>query len=266
VIPLLAAGSGTNFTLTVYATAVTTFTNVAYSTATSYDPNLANNNGSLPASQAVTAATQVHLVPQNLAILVNSNNFNPQSSLYDELVVVTNVGSAPARAVRLTVAGLPSFVTLYNASGTNAGIPYVQNNFPLPPGGTVDFVLEFYDSLREPFTNFVSAVEVPAAALPAIPTNATPVFITSIFQSHISLHGNVNLTNTMRYVINFQTVAGHTYTILYADSLYPSIWYVVTPYINANATAVQWFDDGPPKTMSPPASINSRFYRVIKVQ
>jgi uncharacterized repeat protein (TIGR01451 family) len=265
VIPLLAAGSGTNFSITVYATTVITFTNVAYSTATSYDPNLTNNNGSLPASQCVTYADQVHLIPQNLSLLVNSNNFNPQSSLYEELVVVTNIGTATAQSVRLTVAGLPSFVTLYNATGTNAGIPYVQNNFPLPPGGTVDFVLEFYDSLRQPFTNIVSAVEVQPAAAPVIPTNAVAVPITAIFQSHININGNVDLAGTSRYVIEFPTMAGHTYTILYTDDLLQPVWYVVTPYIVANASVVQWYDDGPPKTQSPPSSVGARFYRVVEL-
>jgi uncharacterized repeat protein (TIGR01451 family) len=265
-IPSLPPGAGTNYSLTVYAPAVTTFTNVVSSTAASYDPNLANNNGSLPASQAVTTATVVNLVPLNLALTVNSNNFNPQSSLYEELVVVTNNGSATATAVRLTVGGLPSFVTLYNASGTNAGVPYVQNNFPLAPGGTIAFVLEFYDSLRKPFTNTVSAFEVVPAPPAAIPVNATPVPITSIFQSHINLEGDVQFTATSRYVIEFPTVPGHVYTILYTDSLAPAAWYVVTPYITATATVAQWYDDGPPKTQSPPSSVNTRFYRVIQVK
>jgi hypothetical protein len=67
-------------------------------------------------------------------------------------------------------------------------------------------------------------------------------------------------------VIEFPTVPGHVYTILYTDSLAPAAWYVVTPYITATATVAQWYDDGPPKTQSPPSSVNTRFYRVIQVK
>ena len=67
-------------------------------------------------------------------------------------------------------------------------------------------------------------------------------------------------------MIEFPTVVGHTYTILYTDNLGSGAWYVVVPYIKATATSVQWYDDGPPKTQTPPGSVNTRFYRVIQIQ
>jgi hypothetical protein len=52
--------------------------------------------------------------------------------------------------------------------------------------------------------------------------------------------------------------------IIYSDDDMVT-WQVATPSITANATATQWYDDGPPKTDSKPFSIPSRFYRVIAV-
>jgi hypothetical protein len=257
----LAAGAGTNYTITAYATTVTSFTNVAYSTAATYDPNPANNNGASTNSQCLTTVTQVILEPVNkLYVVSTATNFNPQSGLYEELVIVTNVGTAPASAVRLTVSGLPSFVSLYSATGTNAGIPYVQNNFPLLPGAQMDFILEFYDSLLKPFTNYVTAVAVQPVAAPAIPTNAVPVAVTSIFKDAVTIEG------IPRFVVQFPTTPGDTYAVIYTDTLSPGVWYVVTPYVNATANVFQWYDDGPPKTKSQPSTINSRFYRVVRVK
>jgi hypothetical protein len=38
---------------------------------------------------------------------------------------------------------------------------------------------------------------------------------------------------------------------------------VATPTVTAANNRVQWYDDGPPKTASKPASVSSRYYRVI---
>jgi hypothetical protein len=70
------------------------------------------------------------------------------------------------------------------------------------------------------------------------------------------------LTNDVRFVIEFPTVPGQTYTIIYSEDLVT--WLVATPTVTANATVTQWYDDGPPKTESKPTSVGGRYYRVIK--
>ena len=65
-------------------------------------------------------------------------------------------------------------------------------------------------------------------------------------------------------VLQWASVIGKTYTVIYSDTLNATNWYVATPSITATANVTQWYDDGPPKTMSPPASATARFYRVIK--
>ena len=41
-------------------------------------------------------------------------------------------------------------------------------------------------------------------------------------------------------------------------------WTIAVPSIVANANVTQWYDDGPPKTVSKPMSIGYRFYRIIQ--
>jgi len=120
-------------------------------------------NDGLGASSLAT----VNLVITNAAttgpqfgILQGPNVFNPQTGLFEQNVIITNTGDTTAAAVRLLVDGLRSSVSLYNASGTNAGRPYVQHNSPLDPNQTVKLVLEFFVGDRRPFTNTLEAQSV----------------------------------------------------------------------------------------------------------
>jgi uncharacterized repeat protein (TIGR01451 family) len=248
-IPALTNGGSTNFTITVTATNAGVFTNVAAALSSTLDLNLTNNNGTSPASQVQTT-----VAPAQFALAVSGVPvFNPQTGLFEESVTVTNIGSTTVLGVRLLVGGLPSGVTLYDATGTNNGTPYVQYNFPLDPGNTVSFALEFYDPSRLPFTNSLTAIAILPAYSGSPGTNG--VFISGIFL-------DTRIAGDPRIVIEFPTTPGKTYTIIYSDSNLFT-WQVATPSITANATTTQWYDDGPPKTDSKPFSITSRFYRVI---
>jgi hypothetical protein len=65
-------------------------------------------------------------------------------------------------------------------------------------------------------------------------------------------------------LIEFESTAGRSYTVLYADNPGFTNQLAAQPSIVAPADRVQWIDDGPPKTVSRPASVSSRFYRVIQ--
>jgi uncharacterized repeat protein (TIGR01451 family) len=249
-IPALANSGSTNFTITVTAANMGVFTNVASALSSTLDLNLTNNNGTSPASQVQTTVASAHF-----ALLVSGVPvFNPQTGLFEEQVIVTNVGNATVAGVRLLVGGLRSGVTLYNATGITNGTPYVQYNFPLDPGNTVSFALEFYDQNRLPFTNILTAIAILPANSGSPGTNGA-VTISRIFM-------DVRIANDTRIVIEFPTTPGKTYTIIYSDNNLFT-WQVATPSITANAVSTQWYDDGPPKTDSKPFSITSRFYRVI---
>jgi hypothetical protein len=144
-------------------------------------------------------------------------------------------------------------VTLNNASGTTNGVPFVQYNSPVNAGGTMTFALEFYDANRLAFTNTLTAVAL-LVADPAAAGGTNGVAITKVFT-------DTRLAGDTRFVIEFTSTPGRTYTVLYSDDAMAT-WQVASPSVTANATVTQWYDDGPPKTASKPESVGSRLYRV----
>jgi uncharacterized repeat protein (TIGR01451 family) len=258
-------------------------TNIASAFATTYDPNPSNNNGTLPTEQvqtvivpgvfSVVVATNTY--PTNAVVtntiipigpdlfIVGAGAFNPQTGLYEETVTVTNIGTTVVHALRLYVGGLRSGVTLYDATGTNNGVPYVEYDppystplYPFPAftnNNSITFMLEFFVPDRRPFTNslWVVAIVPPVTS----PTSGTPVFITQIFMDSRN-------PDDVRLVIGFDSIPGQTYTIEYSSDLVT--WSIAVPSIVASANVTQWYDDGPPKTVSNPKSVSCRFYRVIQ--
>jgi VCBS repeat-containing protein len=193
--------------------------------------------------------------PAQFGIRTGRIVFNPQTGLFEEAVTVTNTGAATVPAVRLLVGGLRTNVYLYNAAGTNGGRAFVQYNAALNPAQTVQFMLEFSVRDRRAFTNTLEAQAVsPTLAAANSTTNATGV---AIRRSFIDLRD----PNSPRFVIEFPTIKGRVYTVLYSDDL--AHWSAATPTITATATVTQWYDDGPPKTSAKPLANAARYYRVV---
>ena len=197
----LTNGQATNVTVTVTAPGSGSFTNVASATSTTTDPNPANNNGSSAGSQVVTL-----VVNSPFGLLAGTNTLNPQTGLYEEKVVVTNISGLTVLGVRLYVDGLRTNVTLYNASGTNAGRPYAQYNSSLNPNQTVTFTLEFFNPTRQPFTNSLDA-EIITNPITLATNTVGGTAITRIFMD----------PRNNRFVIEFTSVPGKSYTIIYSD-------------------------------------------------
>ena len=244
----LANGATTNFSFTVKAPGLGQFTNVASAASSTSDPNPTNNDGTLP-----SAKVQTIVASAQFGLLAGAPVLNPQTGLFEESVIVTNIGSTTVAGIRLYVGGLRTGVTLYNAAGTTNGTPYVQYNSPVNPGNTVTFALEFYDSNRLAFTHTLTAVAILPPNSVVAGTNGV-----SIAQGFM----DTRLAGNNRFVIEFGTTPGKTYTVIYSDDL--ATWKVATPSVTANASITQWYDDGPPKTDSKPSSVSSRYYRVIK--
>ena len=256
-------------------------TNRAAAFAATFDPNLTNNSAS---SAYTNAQVQTIIVPDAFSIFIATNTyptnaiatntvipispdlfivgtsaFNPQTQLYEEFVSVTNVGHTVVHALRLYVGGLRSGVKLYNATGTNNGVPYVEYdppyNSPLYPSNWVTFVLEFFVADRHPFTNSLSAVVVVAPT--TSPITGTPV--------NIIQYGFNDLRNASnpRFLVQFTSIPGRTYTIEYSDDNMAT-WNFAVPSIVASATSTFWYDDGPPGTLSKPIyGSPHREYRVL---
>jgi len=244
----LAVGAATNFTLTVKAPDAGTFTNIASALAVTYDPNPTNNNGVSPGSQAQTV-----VAPVQLNVIAGTPVLNPQTGLFEETVTVTNSGAVTVLGFRLRVTALTSGVTLYNATGTTNGAPYVDYLFPLNPSNSVGLILEFYNPLRRAFTNTLSVEAILPGDISLSSTNHS-VAVSRVFTD--------TRNDDLRFVIEFVSVPGQTYNVIYSSDLIT--WKAATPSITANANVTQWYDDGPPKTESKPASVNTRYYRVIK--
>ena len=252
--PLIVAlpvGAVTNYSLTVQTGNPGLFTNIASAAAATYDPNPTNNSGVSPGSQVQTivGATQ-------FGVLAGAPVFNPQTGLFEENVAVTNTGTFTVLGFRVHVGGLRSGVTLWNASGTNNGVPYVNYNFPVDPSNGVSLILEFYDPSRLAFTNTLTVEAIQPGPTSTTSTNGSVVVSAEFMDNRI--------LGDPRFVIEFASVPGKTYVVLYSTNVLSPVWNVATPSIPANANITQWYDDGPPKTESSPASVPQRFYRVIQ--
>ena len=250
-IPSLALGASTNYTVTVYSLTSGIFTNVASALAVTYDPNPTNNSGVLPDSRVQTS-----IVPKQFTILAGVPVLNPQTGLFEETATVTNTGNATVLGFRLNVGGLRSGVSLWNADGTNNGVPFINYNFPVDPSNAVSVILEFYDPSRLAFTNTLSAEAIVPVVATFGSTNGS-VAVSRVFT-------DTRIPGDTRFVIEFASVAGKTYVILYSSDLTATNWNIATPSVQASANVTQWYDDGPPKTASKPDSVDARYYRVIQ--
>jgi hypothetical protein len=172
--------------------------------------------------------------------------------LYQQSVLFTNLTGEVLTAVRVGVLGLPNYVSLYNATGTSNGVPYVEYDQSIGTNGGVLFLLEYYDQTRQEFvsTNF-QAIVVSAATNPA-PAGTTLQLDRVAFVSEGQL------------TIEFATTPGKTYVVQYSDSLDNPQWISSWPPIKAVANKTQWIDAGPPKTASVPGTNGQRYYRVIQ--
>jgi hypothetical protein len=242
----LFSGSSSQVTVTVQPTNADTFQiRASVSAANIQDTNTANNS--------VTNTMDVRsFLPIDATNNILSQAMNWQSGLWEMLVQVTNRATTNVPAFRLSVSGLPNNTWLYNATGTNAGRPFVQHNAPLLASASTNVLLEFYTLIRAPITNLTFEIEGLYATSLIAPTNF-----------NISISTNAMVPGG-GFLIEFPSTVGKTYTIIYANNASFSNALPAQPSIVAPATRVQWIDSGPPKTISHPTNTGSRYYRVLQ--
>ncbi len=213
------------------------------------DPNLSNNTASVVAT-VTPPVTNAPPPPQNLTATIGPIAFNPQTGLYQQTLLVTNLTGGALAAVRVAVLSLPSTVLVYNASGVTNGQPYVEYDQTVATGGSVSFLLQYYVATRQSFTSTNFLVTAVAAATPASATGTVLQLDRAAFMSEGQL------------TIEFASVPGHTYVVQYSGDM--ETWLTAAPPIVAKNTKTQWIDAGPPSTESPPAGLSQRFYRIIQ--
>jgi hypothetical protein len=205
------------------------------------------DNHGASAESAPVSITVLDLPPM---MVVSPVRFNPQSGLFEVTVRISNPTTTTFPAVRVLVYGLASNAQVYNASGTNNGVPFVQSRAEVPPGESTDLVIEFYAPDRvapEPTL-------VPQVVLPITPPNPVGNFQRITRQVRLA---------DATFLIEWDSVAGRTYYVQYSHDL--ARWMSVTPGLTGSGTKMQWIDNGPPKTDSRPSETPYRFFRVLYV-
>lgn len=194
---------------------------------------------------------------------------NRQSGLFEQQVVLGNGGTQSLTNVQTLVYGLgkdsrTNAIRLYNGQssvgvdwnqdGVTEFLPFVQVA-NLTNGESRQLTLEYYVS---------DHVTVPTAGLQTLATN---VFTFRTPPGTAQAISRVLYTNGM-VLIEFTTKSNAQYYIQYGaspgDLLNSATVKTAFPYVTGTGSRLQWIDNGPPKTDSPPTN-GSRFYRVLGI-
>lgn len=215
------------------------------------DPNVTNN-------AAATNVSVISYLDGTILAVTNSGQYLDHQNGYEEqFVLLSNTGTNDVPAVRLVVTGLTN--RLANAVGTNNGSPFVYYSTSLAAGANVSLLLQYSPRGGFAFTNgqlHAFAVPLPDWTPPAVTVTSTNFNTTRLV--------DVTNDNMKMKLVEFQSVTGRTYTVVYSDNILFSNAMIAPPSVVAPANRVQWLDYGPPTTVSPPASAGVRFYRVYQ--
>ena len=181
--------------------------------------------------------------------LVTQLALNPQTSLYEQRVQVTNSTPYVIDSFRVLIPSLPGGVSLYSRSTTTAtGQPAIEDTRPLQPAEVRVFIIEY-------FAPNVAQFPEPAVTLEinSVGTTASPLGTTAPIDRTV-------LAPSGRRYIEFATALNQTYWIQYRDSATAS-WVTSPVAVAGTGTSINWLDDGWPKTNSVPTA--AREYRLL---
>ena len=201
--------------------------------------------------------------PRNIIVLegpplstTNSMRFNPQTGYIEQDVRVSNPTTATLNGVRIYICGLTNGATVHNATGKTSytrcsptgQIPFIQAVTAIPPGGHVDFVIEY---------------AVPYAGLPS-PTLwaelGAPLDNPLVSGTGSPIYRFFRLPDRS-FLLEFATESNRLYYIQYSSDL--AVWHTSPQAVIGTGNYIQWLDNGQPKTESSPSVNQCRFYRVI---
>jgi len=212
------------------------------------DTNTANNFAS-------TNITVTNYLSGTLVVVTNSSQ-TPDfvSGLMEQYVLLSNTGTNDVAAARVVVTGLTN--RLYNAVGTNNANPFVYYSTNIAAGESAGLMLQFYpNNYFSLMTNQLHAYAVP------VPNWAPPAATAT--STNLNISRVVELNNGWM-LIEFPTILGRTYTVVYSDNASFSNAMIAPPSIVASGNWFQWLDYGPPTTVSTPTNASTRFYRVFQ--
>lgn len=183
----------------------------------------------------------------SLAIcIVSEPSVDVPSAHIQQVIRVTNVGSAAADSFRVFVQSLPADVTLSNRSGIIDGVPYIDMLQPLAAGASVNLTLEY---LRENGQlNFTPTFRIPTIQTPQ---NPNPEGVSNLNLRVVQVTSNGAL-------LEFASRTGTSYSVEYTDDF--TAWKGSQPLIQGTGAKIQFLDNGFPKTAAFPG--RKRFYRI----
>jgi len=244
----LAAGAGSEFTVTIRTVAAGTLAVTATVLPTENDDTVTSNNVA-SASVEVTRVVAGSLRWTGL----DSGELDPQTGLIRHRYRVTNTGTNTVPGVRVFVSGLTNAPS--NIAGTNTGRRFVTLLSPIGPSESAEFFLEYFSPARVP---------IPELRLVLDPIPIVPVLPPATVLAGVAVD-RVRFLPAGSLLLEFPTVAGRTYRIVYGESASFSDAHASRPDLVAGGTRLQWIDAGLPRTASAPGVAPARFYRVQEV-
>lgn len=192
-------------------------------------------------------ALVLRALPPSEVVIVSALSAQPEAGLFHQTVTLSNLGSEELKGSRIYFPGLPPGWQLYNASGIEEGIPYVEIDVLIPAGSSIQRTVQFLipGEERPSRQNFVVRLgEVSQAGAPALPFEIRQ--IQRLSEDSVQ--------------IQFSNGSNPLCRIEYSDDLIQ--WQSVPQPVLIPGTLTLWVDDGPPKTVQPPGRIGLRYYRV----
>ena len=188
------------------------------------------------------AATRVAIVSQIL-----STNIDRQTGLFYQQVVLTNSGMSTVNGLRISATNLPSGFWFVSATGTNAGVPFVEFSDSLAPGQVLTLTLAYYSNTRRAPTGVGVSIDV-VTITPPTPSAGQTLAVRRAFSRPDG-----------KMAVEFNSLRDRLYVIEYSSDL--ATWNEARPAVIGTGASMIWVDAGPPTTASSPSG--NRYYRLI---
>ena len=174
---------------------------------------------------------------------------NPQTSLYEQRLQVTNTTPYVVDSYRVVIPTLPAGVTLYSkTTQTVDGRPAIADTAPLQPGEKRVMIIEYFAPNVRQFPEPAVVLEINSVTSLPSPVGATA----AVDRTIAAPNG--------RIYVEFTTAADKAYWVQYRDSA-TAVWQTSPVAVAGTGTTISWLDDGPPKTLSAPTA--TRQYQLI---
>ncbi len=243
--PSLNSGASTTFQFTLNSPFSRQF-NLSNSVSAPGNVDLNSTNNSTRLS-VVVGGPSTNLLQ---VVSASAQRFDPQTGTMEQKVRVLNPGPNSITGIRLLANGLTNL--FLDSVGTNQGVAFAYFGGTLSPGSTVDMLLHFFVPQRQPLTNLLFSAIAQPGNIPALPGSGSLV------------PDQFAWLNSGRFLLEFGSTVGQSYTVAYADN--PSFTNAVVsqPSVTALGSRTQWIDSGPPRTISAPSNHPVRFYKVFQ--